>query len=473
MNTSIRVMAWLVGAAALSPGWSWGFAEDVCWLPDGAGVTSCTPLPDACLPVGTTSNACRSAAVAANAAAQQYGEARSSVHVDATYVMAQAVGFSADDAYWIAAYDQVADLGSFEPVDLAGVPVGDGALATATLDGIVRTNLPSGGLFFHFVSPRNGGSATVPAVDGLHPDVEDGDTEGFLVHLRSWALAGSGTTRPACTDGLTVATADGLSLGASCFARAAGGDATITGSIALFGPTASPFVVSTGPQTIQRGVTSEAFDEVVGGDAARIADARLGIYLHALADRISHHVCTDRTVLAGPTGIARSFSVDLGIADCTQGLHALRHMWEIGTEQDLLADEDRTLAAALTAVYDELLVFAAARGTLAVGADDDGRRDALVAELIAAIESPDAATRLEAVRAAGCSRGLAAFPGLAACPPLPPPGADAGAGVADAGDDGGGLPGGCCATRGGGAADVSIAVAVIGLLLTPRRRRAI
>lgn len=413
----------LLAAWTMAPATSWAFAEDVCWLTDGTGVVACTPLPAACQPVGNTSAACRSAAIAITGqSGQAYPERRSSVHTDATYALAQAVGFSADDAYWIAAYDQATDLGSYSAVDLTGAQV-DSGLTTSVIDGLVRTNLASGGVYFHFISPRD--KAGVPlgtGVDGLHPDMSDPVEEGFLVHLRAWAMVGTGNARPLCTDGLTVATSSGnLALGLSCFARPGGLASTIYGSIAAIAQATIPFDVPTSLQIVVSGSQgvdprrSDEFDAIIGGTPAQVADARLGVYLHALADRVSHHVCTDTSELVGPTGTARSFTAAMTSSDCTQGLHALRHLWETGIEQDLLASADRTLAAALTSVADELSAFAVARG-LRAQPWPAAQRDAFVAALVTAIEEPDAGDRLEAIRALGCAHGQEAFPGLAACP---------------------------------------------------------
>ena len=57
-----------------------------------------------------------------------------------TYLLAQSVGFSATDAYWIAAYDEAADLGSFAPRDNDSQPFGNGAFDTASVTGFVRTD---------------------------------------------------------------------------------------------------------------------------------------------------------------------------------------------------------------------------------------------------------------------------------------------------------------------------------------------
>lgn len=408
-----------VAAIAAAP--LWAFSEDLCWQVDGSGVTSCTPLPIECEPVGTSSAACLTRATAVFAAVRNFAHARSSIHVDATHLMAQAVGFSPEDAYWIAAYDEAVDLGSYEPVDLQGNPLGGGALATALLDGLVRTNLGDGGVFFHFISPRADSLGQAPTVDGLHPDLDDAQAEGFLVHLRAWALAGSGTGRPACTDGLTVSTGSNLALGPSCFARESGLAADIDGVISIFGPTAVSFTSHSGSQVIVTDASptgpqyAESFDAVVGGGASRAANARLGIYLHALSDRISHHVCSDRTTLFGPSGLFRTFAVDLSNPDCTQGVHALRHIWEVGVDQQLLAAEHRTLEATLTAAYAELLVFAQARGVLRPGASEPATRDRWITDLRASVELFDGEARLRSLARLACANGLQAFPGSDDC----------------------------------------------------------
>lgn len=401
------------------PGLALAFAEDLCWQSNGSGVVACTPLPAECEPVGSSSQACETRAMALVAATAGYAHARSIVHTDAVYFMAQRVGFTADDAYWIAAYDEAVDLGAYEPVDRSGMPIGGGQLATAVIDGFKRSNLADGGVYFHFISPRDDGIGPPAPVDGLHPNLSDAETEGFLVHLRAWALAGSGNARPACTDGLSIYTGSDYALGQSCFERALGQPASIDGVISVFGPTAVNYTSQTGSQVVVSAnqpngpVRAEDFDSVIGGDARRAANARLGIYLHALGDRISHHVCTDRSPLQGPQGVQRGFGVDMSNPDCTQGPHALRHLWEVGVDQDLLDPEHRTLEPNLSKVYDELVAFADARGLLRPGAATD--RDASVSALRVLLEQRDGAARLDGLLRLGCSYGYPAFPGTGDC----------------------------------------------------------
>jgi hypothetical protein len=174
-------------------------------------------------------------------------------------------------------------------------------------------------------------------------------------------------------------------------------------------------VVDSSPPTL-----APDFDAVVATDGARdgspghAADARLGVYLHMLADRISHHVCADRSVISGPTDTG--FFVNLTNKDCAQPIHLLRNAWETGVAYALLDPEDRTTLAMLQSVHQELIAFARARGVLRPGAENPATQAALLAQIAAALQKVAALDRITALDAIGCARGLAPFPGQPACP---------------------------------------------------------
>lgn len=416
----------------LCPSAARAFGEDVCYpkTANGSGLypaVDCLPLPSACNPSATVfSSACRTAVLAQAAATNANANpGRSTVHSDATYLMAQVVGFLERDAYWIAAYDEAIDLGSFTPADINGVPVGSG---TATLDGLVRSNFNTGGVLLHFLAPRNNGLATPnPNVNGLRPVVSD-PNEVLLANLRAWVLSDGGA--PSCAGGLTTpAGVNNYATGPACYLNA-----SLTGALAAIAATAVPFTVQngTGPQIIQARATSggvtytyaPAFPSVVDpahNDPALVKDARLGVYLHALADRVSHHVCTDKSVLTGPTttvqnGVtSKSFDVQMTNPDCDQGNHFTRHALETGVNQSLIAAENATTVSALYAVFDELVAFARARGL----AGNSGQRDALVADLVAALGTPGAATRVCKLVDVASKYGVTAYPGAASCAGVP------------------------------------------------------
>jgi hypothetical protein len=418
------IAAALAAGAILTPARdAAAFAEDLCYAPGGGPLASCAPLPAVCRPAGTDTAVCKATLIAEVARQRNASDGgRSSVHTDVTFLLAQAVGFSATDAYWIAAYDESADLGGFEIRDNNSLPVGGGALATADVSGLVRTNAMSGGPLLHVIAPYNHGLPTPPpGIDGLHPDPTDAATEVTLANFRVWALAASSAAKPACTAGLTVQSAAGdYATGATCFASGT----PIQASIRLFGPLDMPFSTQAGPQLVQDDsatpVQAPDFDALVATDGAHdasaghAADARLGVYLHMLADRISHHVCADRSVISGPS--AAGFSVDLTNPECAQGIHLLRHAWETGVDYARLLPQDRTTLAMLQAVYQELVAFARARGVLHPGAELPATEAAYIGEISRALQAFQAPDRVAALDAVGCSHGLAPLPGQPACP---------------------------------------------------------
>jgi hypothetical protein len=422
--TSTTATLTLIAGVLAHPHDADAFFEDVCYAPGGGAVASCSPLPDVCRPAGTETRACKLAIIAVTAKRRNSSDGgRSSVHTDVTYLLAQAVGFSPTDAYWIAAYDESTDLGQFTPRDNNSMAVGGGSLTTANISGVVRTDRTSGGSLLHVIAPYHHGLSTpVPGIDGLHPDPTDAETEVTLANFRAWALAASSAARPACTAGLTVQSPTGdYATGATCYTTGA----PITGSVSLFGPLDLPINALAGPQMVQDAtppIYAPDFDALVATDgahdasAAHAADARTGVYLHMLADRISHHVCEDVSVISGPS--ANGFAVNLTNNECAQPIHLLRHAWETGVDFSRLAPKDRTTVATLQSVYQELVAFARARGVLRPGADSPAAQAAYTAQLAAALQKLAAPDRIAAIDAVGCSHGLAPLPGQPACPAL-------------------------------------------------------
>jgi hypothetical protein len=397
------VCAALLGRAATAR----AFAEDICYPEGGGTAFDCSPLPAACYPVGSVSPACRAAAVAAFTVEGGTGTlARSMIHADATYLLAQAAGFAQMDAYWIAAYDEVTDYGSFVPHDLEGNVVGGTTYQTVELTGMMRTNTATGGVIFHFVTPYSA-SGSHPDVNGLYPDPEDPSVEVTLSSLRSWAVEDNGGTGavPMCLGGITAPNGGNLGSASACYASTA-----FNASLAAFGTT--PIVYPTwytGLQIVQSPDNSSDFDALVGSEAA---NARLGVYLHVYADRVSHHVCTDASVISGPTpATSETFEDAMTGPQCVQDLHALRHEWETGVAFNSLAAEDQTTTAALSNVSAELASFAAMRGLAPTTVDVSD----LLAAIGASLELQTPQARTAAMTAAACHFGLVPFPGAGTC----------------------------------------------------------
>ncbi len=407
------VMLTLVGAAfVVAPPQAHGFAEDICYTPGGTPPHNCAPLPPPCPVDDPNGPLCGlEAFVRYGYTLTQPLGGRSLVHSDSSYIIARSVGFSEQDAYWIGAYDEATDLGTFVPRDVRGAPVPDAAaLTTADISGLVRTHFATGGFLFHFLPTMRGPADPQP--DGLRPDVNDPNSEVMLTHVRRWAMAGPGSDAPLCTGGFTNPSAHGdYATGATCYDDP--GPATINGTYSVVSPIAIPFTNMTGQQVISDGVTSSQFDSWVGAPSW---NARIGIYLHALADRISHHVCTDAGTVTAPTPENPEFRIDLNTPTCDQGPHAVRHEYETGVGFAGVATGDQTTEATLSMIYDELVEFARVRGTLDANALAPDAKSALIqGGLLPALQNRNPVERMVAVTQVGCRFGIPPFPGNPDC----------------------------------------------------------
>jgi hypothetical protein len=396
--------------------------EDVCYPNDKNNkLHNCITLPPNCsLKDSKTTLACRAETLAAFLVnMEEKNPGRSLIHTDATYIIAAAVGFTEKDAYWIAAYDQATDLKAFTPKDVNGEPVNAIELTTSDIGGMARTSYSTGGLIHHYLPVEHPG----PEVNGLHPDVHD-PNEVTLSNLRAWAFNlnnknGNQTSSPLCAAGITTSP-----LGSSCY-NEAGQSVPIKGVLSLVYPVSlPPFTFESGFQIIspsQDGVTSAPPENPVYSNdfvsyiGENFADAALGTYVHSLADRVSHHVCTDIAPVIGPLNGGKGFFIDLGNQECSQLFHELRHLYETGVPFNQLEPQDRTTEATLSIVYDELVAFAQHRGTLKQSAKTSAYKAALLNTLISALQVPDALDRMTAVTHAGCAKGITPFPGAPSC----------------------------------------------------------
>ncbi|MFD4179589.1 hypothetical protein [Rhodococcus sp. NPDC058514] len=417
MNGHIRrsaTVALALAAAAIfvAPPQAHGFAEDICYTVGGAPPHSCAPLPPSCPPDDPNGPICGlEAFVRYGYTLRQPLGGRSLVHADSTYIIARAVGFSVRDAYWIAAYDEATDLGIFAARDMNGQLVADAdASTTKDISGLVRTHFATGGFLYHFLPTMRG--PLDPQPNGLRPDVDDPAHEVMLTHVRRWAMAGPGSSAPLCTGGFTNLSANGdYATGTSCYGDSQ--PAQINGVYSVQTPISIPFNNVTGEQVISDQVRSSQFDSWIGDDSW---NARIGIYIHALGDRISHHVCTDAGTITPPLPDRPEFRIDLNKPTCDQGPHAVRHEYETGVDFGGLESEDQTTEAALSMVYDELVEFARTRGTLDAKATMPATKSALLqGGLLPALEVRNPVERLEAVTDVGCRFGVPAFPGSPAC----------------------------------------------------------
>jgi len=400
-----------IALICLFPTSAQAFTEDICYTLTGVencyGAIGCSPGKDTprCTREATT-DGLRLLAT----------PGRSLLHMDGTYFLAQAVGFSAEDAHVIASYDEAADIGVYIPYDRSGNAMVDpdtcgGPSAPTTcklvsrdLSAWTRTSFATGGFHIHMSAPYNpDGDALVTGVDGQHPDPTDPVHEASMRQLRDWVY---GDQETACTVGFTVPSSHGdISTGDRCAEQALGGQAWMTGEIPLLGGATVWLDVPLGEQVIVDDDHStewaSAFDDL---DDPQLAKA--GVYMHMLQDRVSHHNCGDLSVSYPDPTSPGDFVFDYADVECGAGPHALWHSWEIGQPQAGLDPKFQNTVPALELSYRELSALAGSRG-LTTRVDEA----TAVAALAAALEVVDAGARIDAVQNVISDHGLTRLPG--------------------------------------------------------------
>lgn len=432
LHRKLLVIPLFLCSAAFS-GAAGAFGSDVCFSSDDA-YFNCIPLPEDCPPGDDSSDCITEFSASAAAAALDtatVGGQRSTLHMDYSYYLAQYIGFSANQAYMIAAYSEAMDVGQYVPRAKSGALLVDPATCVTTpdasgcdkitrsIDGLNRASLETGGVFFHFDSPYSGRvNQPVAGVDGLAPNTTDDTPELLLEHVKHWAdpIYGSDLL---CTHGITALSTSGdYATGSTCYKPAAG--RIIKGKMAVVETSdqeTAPFTftVPTGEQTISTPadgsatISSSGFDAYVG-DKARYA--RIGIYLHAYQDRISHSRCLDQSAVSGPLSNTVAFKALLNDDACVQGEHIIRHGWEVGVPQAELKPADQTMPAAVSGSYDELLGIAKDMGIALSRAQDSANRQAFIDAFTSALQTPGAKDRVKALASLGSGYGLKPMPGF-------------------------------------------------------------
>ena len=334
---------------------------------------------------------------------------RSMIHADSTYFLAQALGYRADVAYWIAAYNEVTDYTQYVPIDQCGVQAAnEDAIAngtsgetavnsgrdfiTARFNGFQRTNLNTDGPLDHYVVPfaPNGqgtdvhGAGGVQAVYPFHyprpgyPVHLDDVYQKTIYNLRQWGMIPTSEPGLLCTVGLTEPTAEG----ARCLS---GG--TISGEVPLITQSAQgiPIAVPTGLKVLNFDASTHpatiVYYDQLGSwlqDETRTTGklwldanpgpvpvqlARFGLYLHVLQDNSSHATYCGDDAPSPPGGgdpgtymfLTSDGDVQLSFgSSCASSPHLAGHVQETGTGDAPLPLRDY---AALNNTVDELIAF--------------------------------------------------------------------------------------------------------------------
>lgn len=416
MKRSLAVLVTIVCCSSSA----FAFSEDLCVKKLTGKLDSCNSVN--CSPTEKDISKCNVNIVLKTAATTFFGVGRSMIHYDSIYVLAQAVGLRADLAYWLAVYNQMADLGSETHIfNNCGKTETDPKKLPVGFNGWVRTHFPSGGLAYHFATfyLPPGETEAPKGYTGIAPkrvgDDLDALYEGPLYALQQWALK----DKLACTNGFTTAnvvptTSSEYSAyfsGDSCYEvdpsfstkLIRGNIPVVYSEVLQLGPGNVPLSVYQGNQFADVGSeSSESIQSCPTQDttyASHYADqsisdacnvtpsasmaqllkqgtgrlyksatdvpvplelAKMGLYLHVLQDRISHHQCGDVSYVTGPTDLSAQGETKAGfwwtydLDACDSVWHAVGHYMEVGVDPVAM----RTYTA-LSYAYDELKRFKA------------------------------------------------------------------------------------------------------------------
>jgi hypothetical protein len=375
----------------VAPGFT--YFEDLCVSKDHK-IQPCIQPPEGCKLKPSANSVCLAQVAQAARNLIQHLPGRSMIHADATYFLAQALGFRSDAAYWIAAYDEVPDLTRYAPIDQCGRQASESnsgkRFITAQFNGFQRTNTKLDGPLYHYVLPFSPnasgtdahGAGGVQAVYPLHfpepgyPTTIDDVYEGTLFNLRHWAMSPESTPGLLCAAGFTEENGNSYFNGTQCMANV-----PITGTVPLldFATFGTRIVAHTGPKILDNSHGEVTYDKLEAWlkDPSRttgtlwkdptstsvpIQLVRIGLYLHTLQDTASHATYCGDDAPSPPGGKDPGSYMNLekdGVklhfgSSCASTPHLAGHIQETGTGDAPLPLRDYTT---LNLTLEELIVF--------------------------------------------------------------------------------------------------------------------
>ncbi len=420
LGAALALCLWLLPAPQAS-----AFGVDVCYNAPDSGleiVRNCIGVEEFC----RTSNlspgdqlTCRIVATADSLSGLTGGNSiiggRSLLHSDSTYLMAQLIGYSPWQAYQVMIYNEATDQSEYTPFDQDGFQMlADADIAhcraewgqtmpryclalTPVMNGVYKFNDESGGMLLHLHARFSPTGEAPPAVafpaDYLAP--ANANYEPLVNNLRDWALD---RRADACVAGLLVTNSAAKHATRRCEVR----DLVLKSPQSFFAAGITRLQIPFSSSLGRLVVNQDARGTVVASDRSfqdyvaphQVGFAKLGVFLHSYADRISHHSCSDTSWFFQQPGGDYDSVYDR--VTCAQGSHFLWHAWEQGTRQDddNLDPLHQTLRPALEAVYDQILAAASVRGIeVSSGLDRQMIVDSLV-EVLGLYEPKD---RLDAM----------------------------------------------------------------------------
>lgn len=341
------LIAWCIAVLSsfvLFPSPVYSFSEDICYeYLDPNKTTNADPLnpqPFNCWDVTCKDSApnynpkrpCATTGLETyiNAAALEKYHGRNLLHYDVVWLLARMLGIPKADADNLAAHSEATDLGIYTHYDYLGNPIPSST--TAYIYGVRRTNYATKGFWFHYIPwYRMPGMTSNTSTLTYTAPVGDSspwpEQEVPLRHLRAWAFGKRDTV---CEFGIT---ADVTTDTAVCL----NGAKNITYSSPIVATADTP--PETAPlewQRIQKKAADDATcntsDEyntcyIEGYSSARKGTLEaLGVYLHAMDDRLSHFLCSDSSPIEPGSDF---YTLTYG-QPCAQITHAIMHYNETG-----------------------------------------------------------------------------------------------------------------------------------------------
>jgi hypothetical protein len=313
----------------------------------------------------------------------QWASARSVYHFDASYLLAQSAGMNVIDAYWLAAFDEATDVSVYKAIDSNGRSLR--RWTTPALTGVGRYEPTTGGFFFHYVPPfQRADSAEQTLSQALGGSVvmrpRLPDVELYLKNLRAWAFE---EAESFCRGGLSTNDCEKAERESRhiSFTWAA-----LPSSVTLHVPI-KPVILS---------------EERLSNRQLRIA--RFAVYLHSLADRLSHSACDDISPLIALAD--RNYAVRYESVGCTTAAHMNEHAKEIG--QPILPSRSQIT---LTLVNLEIRRWLAAGGRAYADHAPVASGDAIIRDLLDAFREPNAEKRMVKMMNVQKAHNLCGLPG--------------------------------------------------------------
>lgn len=290
---------------------------------------------------------------------------RSTLHSDSAYLIAQLTGFSAWQAYQIMIYSEATDQSAYEPFNesgelmmsademdacyKSGMSYRKCLAITPKLSGVYKFNDKTGGQLLHLHARFTKDNLPPPSTPYPTDYLSEQNvvSERLINNLKAWAF---GERPDACVSGITLDPADVdsacvegrlLNFPMNFFSFG------YAGAAIPFKAETGVFIINENPKVLS---TESDMDSYMPHDPKMV---RLGVFLHSLADRVSHHMCTDESYFyETETG---DYNSVYSAVPCAQGNHFLWHAWEQGTNQKKINNEEfRTLERALNEIWNVL-----------------------------------------------------------------------------------------------------------------------